>query len=282
MRAVIERLEQLLGGVVTLEQLKHKPGRRRTLRARARGHSAIVKLYASERAGIVAARVGTLAAGPREPRMPRVLLADPELHMVVLSEVPGVPLREALIARDLASCRRAGAALGAWHRTWSSTRPRPLRAHTPERELETLWDRSEAAPAALGAAIRRAARGLDGPWPTRGVVHRDLYEEQILLGDSVGLIDLDDAALGPPELDLGNLLGHLELLEHRTRTHLSTPIAALLAGYAATGPDLDPDLLERCHRLTLLRLACIHHETTLVGAAVRDYPGSIATGASPE
>jgi hypothetical protein len=34
-------------------------------------------------------------------------------------------------------------------------------------------------------------------------VHRDLYEEQVLLGERVALIDLDDAALGPPELDIG-------------------------------------------------------------------------------
>mgnify|MGYP003297699673 CR=1 FL=1 len=33
------------------------------------------------------------------------------------------------------------------------------------------------------------------------MVHRDLYEEQVLLGDRVGLIDLDDAALGFREDD---------------------------------------------------------------------------------
>ena len=49
-------------------------------------------------------------------------------------------------------------------------------------------------------------------------MHRDLYEEQLLAGERIGLIDLDDAALGPPELDLGNLLGHVELLALSART----------------------------------------------------------------
>ncbi|MGH2848481.1 MAG: hypothetical protein ACRDL0_21140, partial [Thermoleophilaceae bacterium] len=138
MHALTRRLERLLGEGVTLEELKHKPGRRRTLRARAEDRTAIVKLYASERAALVAARITALAGGPREPRLPRVLLCDPALRLVVLSEVPGIPLRSALLEGDLASCHRAGAALGAWHRAWSAARPAPLRVHTPERELELL------------------------------------------------------------------------------------------------------------------------------------------------
>jgi hypothetical protein len=50
-------LERLLGGPVALEELKHKPGRRLTLRAVGPGGSAIVKLYVSDRAPTVAARV---------------------------------------------------------------------------------------------------------------------------------------------------------------------------------------------------------------------------------
>jgi Phosphotransferase enzyme family len=266
MQPLTVRLEALLGGPVTLEEMKRKPGRRRTLRARAGDTTAIVKVYASARAGTVAARIRALFGGPREPRLPEVLLADPALHMVVLSEVSGAPLRTSLIARDLDACRRAGAALGAWHRAWAGAHPAPLRAHPAERELALLWRHAEAAPAALGAAVREAARGLRSPWPIQGVVHRDLYEEQVLLGDEVGLIDLDDVALGPPELDVGNLIGHIELLALRLRTSLDGPVIALLAGYARTGPRVDHALLERCRKLALLRLACIHREPTLVAA----------------
>ena len=96
--AVIDRdllctlLEPLLGAPVELEMLKEKPGRRATMRARGSRRSAIVKVYASQRAATVAARIRGLAGGPDEPIVPEVLLLDEALHLVVLSEVPGVPL----------------------------------------------------------------------------------------------------------------------------------------------------------------------------------------------
>jgi aminoglycoside phosphotransferase (APT) family kinase protein len=96
------------------------------------------------------------------------------------------------------------------------------------------------------------------------VVHRDLYEEQIVLGTRVGLIDLDDAALGPPELDVGNLLAHADLLALRSGADLSLAEDALLDGYANAGPRLDSALLDRCRRLSRLRLACIHGESALL------------------
>jgi aminoglycoside phosphotransferase (APT) family kinase protein len=98
------------------------------------------------------------------------------------------------------------------------------------------------------------------------VVHRDLYEEQVLLGDRVGLIDLDDAALGPPELDVGNLLAHLDLLGLRSGRTLDRAAEALLDGYSRRG-RLDARLLERCRTLSRLRLACIHDEARLLAGA---------------
>ncbi len=103
-------------------------------------------------------------------------------------------------------------------------------------------------------------------WPHTTVVHRDLYEEQVLLDEdgAVGLIDLDDAALGPPELDLGNLLAHLDLLALRTGRSLDPPAAAILAGHASSAGALDAALLARCRELARLRLACIHREPALL------------------
>jgi Ser/Thr protein kinase RdoA (MazF antagonist) len=263
-------LEQILGAPVMLEELKHKRGRRRTLRARGAERTAIVKLYASDRTELVAARIGALADGPPEPAVPRLLAIEPALHMVVLSHVPGRPLREALLTADTAACRRAGEALGAWHRAWRSCSPAPLRGHTPERELELLERRAEGMAPAVAGAVRAAARELGEPWPVPTVVHRDLYEEQVLLGDQVGLIDLDDVALGPPELDLGNLLAHIQLLTLRTGDRLDAMSEQLLAGYAGFGGTLDAPLLDRCRRLTLLRLACIHDRPDLLELAQRE------------
>jgi Ser/Thr protein kinase RdoA (MazF antagonist) len=259
------RVEALLGGPVTLQVLKHKPGRRLTLAARGRRGSAVVKVYGSQRAAIVAARVGALAAGPLEPAVPRVLLTDRALHLVVLTWLPGTTLRRALLMEDGDACRRAGAALGAWHRFWFGACPSALRPHSLEQELEILD--AAARRSAWGgarAAVAQTRRAV-GPWAPRTVVHRDLYEEQLLLDRRVGLIDLDDAALGPPELDLGNLVAHVELLALRSGRDLARSIQMLVTGYEREGPVLDPDLLDGCRRLTLLRLACIHAEPGLAG-----------------
>ena len=262
---MIELLEPVLGAPVALEELKHKPGRRTTLRARGAQRNAIVKVYASSRAPTVAARIAALAAGPDDVVVPQVLLCDPEQHLVVLSEVPGVPLREALLAGDGETCERAGSALGAWHKAWLGTSPDPLVPHTAEREIEILTSRIDSTRDEIAALVRAELPSVvDGDWAPATVVHRDLYEEQIMVAERIGLIDLDDCALGPPELDVGNLCGHIELLQLRSDRDLSGMTEMLLGAYSRTGPPLDASLLERCRGLTLLRLTCIHGNASLL------------------
>ena len=260
---MIGSLGAIVGRPVVLEELKHKPSRR-TLRAAGPKRRAIVKAYRSERAPVVAARVRALAAGPDEPLVPTVLDEDHDARVVVLTEVVGDPLRYALLASNLAECRRAGEALGQWHSFWTGQAPSPLVPHTAVRELDILDRAAERAPARIGARVRREAAGLRTDWPIATVVHRDLYEEQIVLGERVGLIDLDDAALGPAELDLGNLLAHIDLLALRWERDLAPAREAILAGHHGSGYRLDPELLARCRRLSALRLACIHSEDRLL------------------
>ncbi|MCC6511481.1 MAG: phosphotransferase [Pirellulaceae bacterium] len=48
-------------------------------------------------------------------------------------------------------------------------------------------------------------------------IHRDFYFDQVLYSDSqVVLVDWDQCCLGPPELDVGNYVGHLRELAIRT------------------------------------------------------------------
>jgi Ser/Thr protein kinase RdoA (MazF antagonist) len=251
-----DTLAEIVGTPLRVEELKSKQGRRRTMRAVGPRRRAIVKAYRSERAPVVAARVRALADGPAEPLVPEVLHLDPKLRLVVLSEVPGRPLREALLAGDFAECARAGAALRRWHAFWRGAAPPELATHTAERELELLLAWADRAEPAIGEAVRGLAAPLSAAWLRTTVVHRDLYEEQIVLGPRIGLIDLDDAALGPAELDVGNLVAHIELLELRSRRDLGPAVEALLDRYGMG--SLDPVLLERCRKLARLRLACIH------------------------
>jgi aminoglycoside phosphotransferase (APT) family kinase protein len=267
---VIDVLEELVGHPVALEELKHKPGRRRTLRARGSRGSAIAKVYASDRAPTVAQRIAALAAGPPDPIVPAVLHVDPGRHLLVLSDVPGRPLRGALLQSDLATCTSVGAAIGAWHTGWEGVAPIPLRRHTVHRELEILRAQAATASSPVARAVTDALPALAGEWTCSTVVHRDLYEEQILAGERVGLIDVDDAALGPPELDIGNLRAHVELLEQRRGRDLSQEKRAVLDGYAMTGPSLDEALLDRCRRLTLLRLACLNDDLSIAESALTE------------
>jgi Ser/Thr protein kinase RdoA (MazF antagonist) len=264
---MIATLEEIVGTPLVLEELKLKHGRRRTFRAVGPKRRAIVKAYRSERAPLVGARARALAAGPAEPEVPDVLLEDPALRLVVLSEVVGPPLRDALLTGDLAECARAGAALGRWHAFWLGAAPSPLLPHTAERELEILSTWAAGAEPTIAERVLRSAVGLSAGWPITTVVHRDLYEEQIILGSRVGLIDLDDAALGPAELDIGNLLAHVDLLALRSGLDLRPAERALLHGYTSASAPLDAVLLDRCRRLTLLRLACIHEDVSLVDRA---------------
>jgi aminoglycoside phosphotransferase (APT) family kinase protein len=257
----MDLLESLVGSPVAVKELKHKPGRRRTLRAHGSSRTAIVKLYESDRAPVVAARLAALAAGPSEPQVPTVLHLDTARRMLVLSELHGEPLRTSIVAGDLAACARVGRALATWHGAWRNTHSGAFRPQTFADERRILLAQAAHAPPAIAAAVRAGLAALEGAWPCTTVVHRDLYEEQILLGDRVGLIDLDDAALGPPELDLGNLLAHIELLALRADRDFGLAAEALLDGYVTS---LDHALLDRCRRLAVLRLACIHRLPTLL------------------
>lgn len=62
------------------------------------------------------------------------------------------------------------------------------------------------------AAVVEAVRaGAATPGPQRAVVHGDLYEAQVFVGEdfSLGLIDLEEMGLGDPALDAANFTAHL-------------------------------------------------------------------------
>lgn len=267
-------LDGLIGGPLSMEVLKDKPGRRRTVRARGPGGTVIVKGYASPRAPLVAQRVDALSSGPAEPQVPRVLLVDGVNRLVVLSEVPGRPLALAVAEGDLRTCTRVGAALGRWHRAWWARTPPAFRSHGVQDELATLSERADQAPAAVARAVADLPPSVCRPWPFPTVVHRDLYEEQVVVAGRVGLIDLDDAAAGPPELDLGNLLAHLDLFARRRRVDVREASDAIRSGYRTTGPPLDAARLEQCRYLSELRLAAIHATTQGVTVPAGPSPGA--------
>jgi hypothetical protein len=79
---------------------------------------------------------------------------------------------------------------------------------------------------------------------------------------------------------MGNLLVHLELRALLDGGELDGMAAALLRGYARSGVVVDPDLLDRCRRLSLLRLVGVHREQRLLAVAASPLPRAPACSAT--
>jgi Ser/Thr protein kinase RdoA (MazF antagonist) len=257
--------------------LRHKPGRRCTLRYDVRvgspGTERLERLYAKTFASgrghrvyeVLTAISGARTCGPGV-RVPAPLRYLPFLKLLVLREVPGAPVAPALLAGDTAMAERIADAIHALHASGLDLR----RQHGPEAELAPLGDRVRrlcgACPSLAPLAIPclrlvDAWRERAFPWRWRPA-HRDFYHDQILAGDhGLSVLDFDDAAMAEPALDIANFLGHLTLLalQHPDR---ADAVSAVRAAFAARSrfqdPELDLESLSFLEGATLLRLAEIH------------------------
>ena len=227
------------------------------------------KLFASARGPRVLAAHAHLHAAQRAdgPRLPEPLGYLDDARVVLLGAVPGVPVTARLRAGDLALAARIGAALGALH-----VSPAPLeRRHNPADELAPLAARVARLAAADARLGRRASAALEqlgslapGPHAWRlQPVHRDLHPEQVLVAPDgrIGFVDLDDAALSEPALDVGNFIAHIVWLGCQTPTGAARLRGAALAfrrAHAAVDPRIDPAVMRWCEAAALLRLADVH------------------------
>lgn len=236
------------------------------------------------------AAIGAVLFAPRggRVRLPRTLQSwatsgDRRGHWTIVDWAAGVPLHETLSAPSAVSraqvparLEAVGRALAEFHAgaALDPAGAAAARARDAAGELAAIGLLHRAAervftPAALtplAAAVARLAADA-APLPTpaaasQGLVHGDLHDKQILLdGDVVTLIDLDGAAPGPAELDIGNLEAHLilrALQQGRSAASARAQIAALAAGYAGSGRTTHTALRAWYRRATLLRLALLY------------------------
>ena len=148
----------------------------------------------------------------------------------------------------------------------------PVGAHDAAREAATLtgWldhlDRFDALPshrAALRAAGERVAADLAAGRPeAAGLLHRDLHDKQVLWDaatGTLGLLDLDTAAVGEPALDLANLAAHVDLrvLQGVLPAATAAEVHGLLS-WVADAVGASPARLEAYGRSARLRLACVY------------------------
>ena len=256
---------------------RHKPGRRCAIRydirLSANGAAAsdlrlYGKTWARDRGPRVHATLETLAraADPNLLRLPRpvAFLADVRVHLQ--TEVGGLPIVPALLVGDRAVAEALADGLHALHHCGA----RLARRHLLADELAPLADRTArlAAAAPELATLARAClmaleRRATEAWAWRDLpIHRDLYHDQVVVGpEGLGFLDLDDAAMGEPAVDVANLLAHLRLLALQDGA-ADRPLSDVGSCFRRRSHDLDaaldPRLVQVLEGATLLRLAEIH------------------------
>ncbi len=211
-----------------------------------------------------------------------VSAALPRLRLILFPELQGRTLHDLLMSdhagakeRDRAEdfSARAARCAAAFH----GQAPPLDRTFDLEAELDVLRTRIESTailhPAhavAAARALREVEVRVDETLradPVQRLIHRDLYDKQILFaGGRVVLLDLDTACLGDPALDVGNFLAHLTLrsLQRHRRPGVLAPFGRVFreAYGAAAGPFARTPAFDRrvafYESTSLLRLALLY------------------------
>ncbi len=246
-------LDEVVPGSRAEGVLRYLPGRRVATLVAHEGELAVVKVFASPRARGNARRLGAFAASTAAPFVPTVLGRDAAGHVLALTYRHGDLPASLSDARYPACFYHVGEAL--------------RRIHDSGAELDRAWDWDkevaqlcrQAVPATvdLVATLLASTRWLAGA--PLSPAHRDCHPSQVVvaLDGTVGWIDLDDAAMAPRGLDVGNMLGHLlreRIVGARSLRVTVEASEAFLDGYGPC-PELDGGVVTGWTVLALARLA---------------------------
>jgi Ser/Thr protein kinase RdoA (MazF antagonist) len=269
-----DRVAEMLGAPsVTLtgvDLVRHKPGRRAILRYRLDdGERLYGKTFASARGPKVyeiTRRITSANAFGPDVALPRPVGFLPDFNMLLQREVEGEPVAQSLLAGDRDLGIRIAFALYQFHTSGLKLG----RTHDLAKELSPLRTRrdevAETCPelrALAGGCLRRieAVDSSNFAWRERPV-HRDFYHEQVMIGrEGLAILDLDDAAMSEPAVDVANFVAHLMLLGAQRRrdvSALANVSDGFIGQYCQLDTELDPQLLTYLTATTLLRLAGIH------------------------
>jgi Phosphotransferase enzyme family len=272
--AVLASLRVVLAEHSDAQVVRYIPHRRCVLRVGRGEATRFVRVYCDDRAGRVhaastlaydAARRGELAFD-----VPRPYGFDARLRTLWQGELPGRMVIGDLLGPDArAVAHRVGGAVA----SLPLTRLRPGRRL--DREAVRTADERRAARLAehvpsladdLSALLARletlhAAAPVLPPRP----VHGDLHAEQCLAeGERIGIVDLDDLALGDPERDVAGFLTNLEA-EGEGAVPMRQVGEAFVAGYESVAGPLRPTLIsayraQRCLSRALKAARSVHPE----------------------
>lgn len=273
--ALGEREQIRILDLETVEILRYRPGRRCTFRFRFGGRAPTalyLKLYRKGKARRVVRILENLhRQGPwPDLRLPAVLAIVPADGAVLLEEIPGHSLEESLAAGSTTpeETDAIGEAVAMFHSLSLST----VEQWSVEDEQALLDGKRDVLAghpglgrSRVGALLEKWAAALAPLAASSSVLlHRDLHPQQILLdGRNAGLVDLDNLAAGPPEIDLGNLLAHLDLFGlflHRNPAFFQNTGERFLSSYGAIR-RIDTNALRLARSGTLIRLAGIYAQS---------------------
>jgi aminoglycoside phosphotransferase (APT) family kinase protein len=258
----------------------------------------------SDHSAVIALRKRLREGGPARFAIPRAAGFVPELRMVLLEEVPGVPRVARLIAARLDQstagheeplgleqavdeCAAIVATVHASGIDLGRRRALGDECDAVARELSMLKRVSPRLGALLDEAVRRvAAEGAPGEAMERCFCHGDYTPAQVLFdGSASALIDFDNTCQAEPALDLGHFAAYLRLAARKAEMRRGISASGLgdalsrrfLNHYLAAGPPIvDGDSLRR-------RLA-LYEQLSLVRVAIHSWhqlkPERVATALS--
>lgn len=264
-------------GVQQSTVLRHKPGRRCLIEFQVRTREGPERWLAKVRAKGADTRTARLQdalwrsgfddSSAHGVSVPEVIGVAPHLRLWLQRQVEGaVGLGDDRWLEDREVWSRAARAAVRLHASSIA----PDRTHTIADELTALDSRLESLAARVPtlaadvARLRTACAVVAECCPAPAVprcLHRDFYFDQVLVvGKRLYLVDLDTAAMGDPALDAGNFIAHL--LERAVREPGQAGSAlraarAFRASFLAASLDVDPRSVEAYTTLALARLAAI-------------------------
>lgn len=259
--------------VTGIDVVRHKPGRRAVLRYAIdrRGSREIFygKTFASERgAGVhqVTAQIASARAFGPDVALPDPVAFVPALKLLAQQEVAGFPIQQLLLSGETQLAARIATVLHHFHVSGLNLG----RTHGLQRELHLLNQRvdqvgeisAESGLLADHCLVRiREIESAGFAW-RHNLVHRNFYHDQVLVGEQgLAVLDLDDAAMSEPAVDVASFLAHLLLLGAQRPGHeanLEAVANAFRVRYLELDDQLDTNLLKFLTAATLVRLAGIH------------------------
>ena len=231
--------------------LRHLPRRRVATQVRTiDGQTAVLKVFGSPRARGNDRRLEVLQRSPVRNLVPRPLGVDATGHVSLVEWVDGVMFDQMPDERFAEAAFQVGISLRRLHestveldRSWTIREELALldKGRTPTVQQLIM---------SMGGMEQLAERLADEPLVT---AHRDCHPRQAVIAHgSARWIDLDDCAMAPAGLDVGNMVAHLKreaVIGLRAQTVADAAVAAFRRGYG-----LLPATTNIWERLSLVRL----------------------------